>query len=226
MKRCILLLFIFILAVTTNAKDLPLYVTYEKYKEGITVEKGRVFYHPHRGMHLFVDQPVIQRVKMAPDRYMYYYPDENIALYMNNRNRILASESLQLFLNTDREDLGLSDLGFILTDHYFTGDTLIKVWEIEGKKKKEHIQIDVFYHQKRVYKIISYSGNGEEIKRVYFDDWQARDHYYYPMYIRVLEDGNRSVYIYHDLRIIKGLPDSVIELFTLPEDCKIYEYEW
>ena len=50
---------------------------------------GMVFYNLYEGMFMQVLEPVNQRVRMNPEEFIYYYPNKNIAMLMNNRNGTL-----------------------------------------------------------------------------------------------------------------------------------------
>ena len=148
-KKYIYVFFISLLLSTSlSAKNKTFTVSYTKYQRDLAPEVAKVFYDEHLGMYLLVQEPVIQYVNMNPETFIYFYPQENMAMIMNNRDGVLASAALQLFLNTASEDMGIAGLGFSLNEHYFKGDTLVKVWELKGKKKNEYIRIYVFNHKK------------------------------------------------------------------------------
>ncbi|MEA1878401.1 MAG: hypothetical protein U9N86_16285 [Bacteroidota bacterium] len=199
---------------------------YSKTTQSDPQETARVFFDPAIGMHLFVDSPVKQRVKMDAERFLYYYPDKNIALAMDNRDATLASASMQLFLYTDSEDLGLSNIGFKLINYSVKNDTLIKKWEIKGKKKRESIQIEVYIHHERVQKTRSYDGFGKQIKEVVFSHWYELNNYFYPMHLSIKENDRISEYDYKQLKLLESIPDSILAMFILPEDCEIHEYQF
>lgn len=225
MKTYVRYMFLLMLSCLLVAEERSLYVAYEKHEGTETSEIAGVFYAAHRGMYLLIDHPVRQWVHMNADHFIYYYPDENMALKMNNPDGTLSTSALQFFMFSDSEDMGLGDAGFALSGHRVSADTLIKTWELKGKSKREYMRLDVFSYRGHVVKAVS--GNDQkEIKRVFFSDWLERDHYNYPMTLKIFEENKRSEYYFNDLRILEDIPDSVMGLFTLPEDCKIYEYRW
>ncbi len=225
MHRCALFIFLLFLSALPFAEERPLSLAYEKRQASAAAENGRVFFDPHYGMYLFVDSPVCQRVVMNGDHFIYYYPEENVALKMTNREGTLSTAALQLFMYSDREDLGLQGLGFVLTGHETAGDTLVKIWEKRGKSRQEYMRLKVYVFRERVVKTIS-SDDKKELKRVFFSGWQERDRRYYPMNIRIREDGLDTDYSFKDLRFLTEIPDSVVRRFILPEDCEVYEYRW
>ncbi|MBW6458745.1 MAG: hypothetical protein K0B52_06245 [FCB group bacterium] len=201
-------------------------IRYQKEQNGRTLERGKIYFHVREGMYLLLDHPLNQRVSMRPEQFVYYYPDDNIALIMNNREQAIAPGFLQLFLYSDREDPGLTELGFILREHTMQSDTLIKAWELKGVKKREYVRIEMYYHRERVYKSLSYDASGDIIKQVRFADWRRGQKYFYPMHIRVGDEAVTYEYRFDDLQFIAGIPDSVKLLFLLPEDCEINAYTW
>ncbi|MCK4531104.1 MAG: hypothetical protein KAU44_07980 [Candidatus Marinimicrobia bacterium] len=226
MKYIIQSFILLILSALSFATPLNIYIEYDILNENEQNGCGVVFYNLYEGMFMQVLEPVNQRVRMNPEEFIYYYPNKNIAMLMNNRNGTLASIPIQLFLNTGSEDLGLSSIGFSLKDHIIRQDTLIKIWELKGKKKREYIHIDVYIHDKQVFKTESYDGNEKLIKKVGYYNWKELDNYSYPMRLRINENEIWIEYNFYNLTKLDTIPDSVYQAFKLPEDCDIYEYTW
>ena len=222
-----ILLFPFLISILfCNSKQETICVEYQKHENEREAEHGRIYFHSRDGMWLLLDRPVNQRVRMRPDQFVYYYPDDKIALIMNNRDHALAPAFLQLFLYTDREDPGLTELGFILREHTAHGDTLIKTWELKGVKKREYVRIDMYYHRERVYRSVSTDASGNVIKEVFFSDWQKGETYHYPMHVKITDEDRTQKYGFKNLHFLTQVPDSVIQLFMIPQDCEIHEYNW
>lgn len=226
MKYIIQSFILLILSALSFATPLNIYIEYDILSENEQNGYGMVFYNLYEGMFMQVLEPVNQRVRMNLEKFIYYYPNENTAMLMNNRNGTLASTPIQLFLNTGSEDLGLSNIGFSLKDHIIRQDTLIKIWELKGKKKREYIHIDVYIHDKQVFKTESYDGNEKLIKKVEYYNWKELDNYFYPMRLRINENEIWIEYNFFNLTKLDTIPDSVYQAFKLPEDCDIYEYTW
>jgi hypothetical protein len=215
-----------LLAVSLSAKDKAFSVSYTKYQADLSPEIAKVFYDEYLGMYLLIQEPVLQYVNMNPETFIYYYPKDNMAMIMNNRDGVLASAAIQLFLNTASEDMGIAGLGFSLNEHFFRGDTLVKVWELKGKKKNEYIRIEVFNTNKSVVKTLSFDYENKLIKSVLFEDWVNQHNYAYPMKIVINDADVSNSYVFSDLEIIESIPDSILNMFILPEDCEIHEYTW
>jgi hypothetical protein len=122
--------------------------------------------------------------------------------------------------------MGIAGLGFSLNEHFFRGDTLVKVWELKGKKKNEYIRIEVFNTNKSVVKTLSFDYENKLIKSVLFEDWVNQHNYAYPMKIVINDADVSNSYVFSDLEIIESIPDSILNMFILPEDCEIHEYTW
>jgi hypothetical protein len=226
MKYFIQSFILLIFSALSFATPFNIYIEYNILSENEQNGYGMVFYNLYEGMFMQVLEPVNQRVRMNPEKFIYYYPNENIAMLMNNRNGTLASTPIQLFLNTGSEDLGLSNIGFSLQEHLIRQDTLIKIWELKGKKKREYIHIDVYIHDKQVFKTESYDGNEKLIKKVEYYNWKELNNYFYPMQLRINENEVWKEYNFYNLTKLDTIPDSVYQAFKLPEDCDIYEYTW
>lgn len=208
------------------SQSLPQTVSfdYQKTTDGHEQESASVYFDPFEGSYMFIHSPVIQRVRMISDNLLYYYPVRNIALILNNPKLTIATTPVQLFVYTGSDDLGLSDLGFSLTDYKAKNDTLIKIWELKGKKKNEYIRIEVFSLNLNVLKTISYDSGNSIIKQVYYDDWILVDHYSYPMKITIIEEDQTSNYAFDHVKRQGTVTDSIKAQFKLPNDCQIHEY--
>ena len=226
MNKKIILFFISLITSFLLGENKIIYVEYHKNSSDTFLEHSSIYYDNFKGMFMQVLEPVNQRVRMNPEEFIYYYPNKNIAMLMNNRNGTLSSTPLQLFLNTGSVDLGLSSMGFSLKDHIIRQDTLIKIWELKGKKKREYIHIDVYIHDKQIFKTESYDGNEKLIKKVEYYNWKELNNYFYPMRLRINENEIWIEYNFFNLTKLDTIPDSVYQAFKLPEDCDIYEYTW
>ena len=199
---------------------------YVKTANGSYEESVKVFYQPYIASYMFVYDPLIQHIRMQPDRLLYYYPDRNIAIFMNNPDALIATNPVQLFLKTGSEDLGLSELGFDLIDYRALNDTLISTWEIKGKNKDEYIRIDVFSDVNSIYKTLSYDARDKLIKSVQYTGWTKLSNYPFPLQIKIFEEGKVEEYNFSNVKFISELPDSIPGLFHLPEDCEIHDYKF
>ena len=215
-----------LVSVSLSAKDRAFSVSYTKYQSDLSPEIAKVYYDELLGMYLLIQEPVIQYVNMNPETFVYYYPQENMAMIMNNRDGVLASAAIQLFIHTASEDMGIAGLGFSLNEHFFKGDTLVKVWELQGKKKNEYIRIEVFHINQSVVKTLSFDHENKLIKSVLFSDWLEYHNYAYPMNIMITDAQVSNTYVFSDLHILEAIPDSIMNFFMLPEDCDIHEYSW
>ncbi len=221
-KTLILLLFI---ASILIAKDNCVHVKYIETQKNTANKMAEVFFDPLYGMYLMISDPIVQNVRMNPEEYIYFYPQENMAMIMNNRDGVLASAPLQLFLYAGSEDMGISGLGFELKEHYLKSDTLVKIWELKGEKKQEYLRIEAFHSKDHLLKTMSYNSNNDLMKLVEFKEWQELNNYSYPMQLIIMEEERKSHYNFQDLYILKDIPDSVKAKFTIPKDCVIYEYK-
>lgn len=226
MKHFIFTILLLFFGLTLCAQDRALYVEYNKHQDDHALEIASVYFDSFIGMYLLVREPVLQYVNMNPESYVYYYPNEKMAMIMNNRDGVLASAPLQLFSYSGSEDMGISGLGFKFSKHYFKSDTLVKVWELEGKKKNEYLRIEAYHSQKHLLKTLSYNNENELMKQVEFSDWLEVKNYKYPMSIEIQEAGKKSLYNFSNLSVIENIPDSVKQTFKIPEDCVVHEYKW
>jgi len=197
---------------------------YKKENQGVARESVVVYYDKFEGSYMLVTEPVIQRIKMISDRLLYYYPLKKMALTMNNPDALTATTPVQLFINTGSEDMGLNAMGFTLSGHEMLGDTLIKTWELKGKKKKEYIRIDVFAKEMEVFKTLSYDADKNLIKEVAYSNWIELNNYAFPLTIAIKEKDNSDTYVFSKVKNIEFIPDSIKAKFYLPEDCEIHEY--
>jgi hypothetical protein len=221
-------IFILILCLFSIAYSLTtgsvIYFEYQKERNENKLETALVYYEHSKASYMFITDPVIQNIKMIPDRLLYFYPEKNTALIMNNPDAVIATSPVQLFINTGSEDQGLSSLGFSLTSHELRQDTLVKTWEIKGKKKKEYIRIDVFSKELHIMKTRSYDADNLLIKEVNFSNWIKVKNYLYPLEIEIRENDLIDHYRFWNIKQMENLPDSIINEFHLPENCEVYEY--
>ena len=199
---------------------------YDRHLDGDQGEKAIVYHENHSASYIFVHEPLVQHIKMQAEKLLYYYPESNIAIFMNNPDAVIATQPVQLFISTGTDDLGLSDIGFKMTDYLMINDTLIKTWEVQGNNKVEYIKIDVFSQNKRVFKTISYDLENKIIKSVSFEDWINISNHYFPLSIKILEAGRIDEYDFRNVELLKELPDSILPLFDLPDNCEIHEYKF
>ena len=143
-------------------------------------EKAVVFHENYSASYIFVHEPVVQHIRMRAEKLLYYYPNSNIAIFMNNPDALIATQPVQLFISTGSDDLGLSNIGFEMNDYYLNSDTLIRSWELEGKNKDEYIKIDVFSNKEKVFKTITYDADDKIIKIVRLRDWINISNHYFP----------------------------------------------
>ena len=199
---------------------------YERHLDGDQGEKATVYHENFFTSYILVHEPVVQHIRMQADKLLYYYPESNIAIFMNNPDALIATQPVQLFISTGTEDLGLSDIGFQMSDYYMQGDTLIRTWEIKGNNKDEYIKIDIFSQDGFVFKTISYDADDKVIKIVRSSDWINISNHYYPLNIVILENGRINEYDFRNVELLRVLPDSIPKLLDLPDNCEIHEYKF
>ncbi len=225
MKYKINIILLFVLSITFSVvRASVVYFEYQKEFNGVEQESALVYYAPYEGSYMFINKPVTQYIKMISESLLYYYPLKNIALILNNPDALIATTPVQLFINTGSEDQGLSELGFSLNKYELKSDTLVKTWELKGKKKKEYIRIKVFSKDQEIIKTQSYDSDNSISKEVNFSNWLNVNNYAYPLEIVILENNDTSRYIFRGIKKLESIPDSFMEKFKLPEDCDIHEY--
>jgi hypothetical protein len=224
MKKIAILCFCVTAFVFAQFREKVVSFNYSKTRNGNKEESADVYYKPYKASYMFVTDPLNQYVRMLPDQLLYYYPDRNIAIFMNNPDALIATVPVQLFVNSGAEDLGLTDLGFTLTDYYALGDTLVRTWELSGKKKDEYLRIDVFSHKEHVFRTLSLDADKKMIKSVTYSDWIVISNNAYPLKIVILEDGDVEEFRFDNVKHLNGLPDSIQPHFNMPKDCDIHEY--
>ncbi len=197
---------------------------YQKESNGNKQESASVYFDPNIGLYIFIREPIIQYIKMAADRLIYYYPKKNMALFINNPDALISTTPVQLFVYTGSEDLGLSSMGFSLINHDFKGDSLITIWEIKGKKKREYIRIEVCSKNERIIETRSFDIKNVLMKKVSFSNWLKLNNNLYPLNIKIIENDLIDIYNFSHVKTLDSIPDSVKDNFKLPEDCEIHEY--
>ena len=199
---------------------------YDRHLEGEQGEKALAYHENYTFSYILVHEPVVQRIRMQADKLLYFYPKSNIAIFMNNPDGIIATQPVQLFVSGGTTDLGFSDMGLKMTDYLMRSDTLIKTWELQGKNKDEYVRIDVFSQNNHVFKTISYDAGDKIIKIVSLGHWINISNHYFPLNIKILENGRIDEYDFSNVELLKELPDSIPILFDLPDDCEIHEYKF
>jgi len=226
MKKFLILLICIPVVVFSQLTSGVIKFEYDRHLEGEQGEKAIAYHEIYSTSYILVHEPVIQHIRMQSDKLLYYYPQDNIAIYMNNPDGIIATQPVQLFVSGGTDDLGFSDMGLEMTDYLMRSDTLIKTWELQGKNKDEYVRIDVFSQSKHVFKTISYDAGDKIIKIVRLGNWINISNHYYPMKIKILENGRIDEYDFSNVELLKDLPDSIPSLFDLPDDCEIHEYKF
>jgi hypothetical protein len=222
-KIIVLILFLFSIAYSLSPGTV-IYFEYQKERNGDKLEKASVYYDHFKGSYMFISEPVVQNIKMIPEYLLYYYPKKNMALVMNNPEALISTTPVQLFALTGSEDQGLSGIGFSLTGYELRQDSLVKTWELEGKKKKEYVRIDVFSKDLEIIKTRSYDADDTLIKEVIYKNWITVNNYSYPLEIDIRENKQNDNYKFQNVKILENIADSIMNKFRLPEDCEIHEY--
>jgi len=199
---------------------------YDRHLDGDQGEKATVYHENFLTSYILVHEPVVQYIRMQADKLLYYYPESNIAIFMNNPDALIATQPVQLFISTGTDDLGLSDIGFQMSDYYMQGDTLIRTWELMGDNKDEYIKIDIFSQGGFVFKTISYDDDDKVLKIVRLSEWMNISNHYYPLNIVILENGRIDEYEVKNVELLQELPDSIPPKLDLPDNCEIHEYKF
>jgi hypothetical protein len=128
-----------------------------------------------------------------------------------------------------KEDFGLSERGYILSDHEIKEDTLTTYWKPSGKLSKTVKNLRLIYVNNRIISTEIKKTDGEFMLKSSYGKHVNYSGYSFPMEISTAifmrEDTVFEKIMYKNLTFRDSLPEEV-ENFNIPEDIETREIRW
>ncbi|MEJ2567873.1 MAG: hypothetical protein P8Z50_03210 [candidate division WOR-3 bacterium] len=177
---------------------------------------------------VYVDEPVCQWLSFENNSIKIYYPEDSIAFKLISSYPVSFS-FFNTFLNVMKEDFGLCDIGYILSEHKIKGDTLITFWRPSKRLSKTIENLKLVYINNKIISCEVKRTDGEfMLKSFYREHFNYRE-YYFPMEISttIFMDGDTifETILYKNPVFNGSLPEEV-KNFKIPEGIEIEEIKW
>ncbi len=175
-----------------------------------------------------IHKPVKQWISFENAAIRIYYPEDSIAF------KIISDypgsfSFFNTFLGVMKEDFGLSDRGYTLSDHKIKEDTLITYWKPSGKLSETIENLKLIYVNNRIISSEIKKIDGEFMLKSSYEKHENHGEYSFPMEINTTilmdEDTVFEKIIYKNLNFNDSLPEEV-KNFKIPEDIEMREIRW
>lgn len=189
---------------------------------------GIVYYQGPEKVLVQVQRPVNQIMVVTGNRLIIYYPDDNRAFRITSRGPV-SLPFAQIFTSIAKEDYGLSDLGYVLANSEFRGDTLFTYWHPPVRAKNllgESVLGEVY--EKLVY-VETRGPKGQLMSRSRLSEHLDLQGLYFPgeVLTEVHADFGISTErtVYENVELNVDLPEWVTG-FSIPDSADVKEIEW
>lgn len=184
------------------------------------VTKGTIYYEPQKRTILETTSPLHQMMVFDQEETIIYYPEENRAFLIKEKNGLKTLSFFQMFIGAMKEDYGLTEAGYTLKRHEKKDNILYTYWN-PPKKMEKFLGIALLgmSEGKFVYMELKMP-DGKAALKVFFKDHIRFGDKYLPrqIYTEVYEKaGITKEYVtYSDVKINPLLPDRILN-FRIPE---------
>ncbi|UCG00078.1 MAG: hypothetical protein JSV89_11180 [Spirochaetaceae bacterium] len=194
--------------------------------------QGILYFQAPEDVLIKVKSPVLQWTVFEGTDLLIYYPREGKAFRFISRNRLMIPFA-QSFIGLVRDDFGLSDAGFILTENRKRADILITVWSAPRALRsyigEAHIGTQKGIREVHPLYLEIYDPRGKMLTRVTYLDYLEDLEPSFPARILIQQKNGekeiREEIRYFDHRINESLPREVTD-FELPADVSVEELKW
>ena len=211
--------------VETLIVDFTKKTTFRQEEELI---RGTLYFQAPEDVIIKVVEPAEQWNIFQGQDLLIYYPSEQKAFRFISRNRLMVPFA-QSFIGLLREDFGLSDAGFLLTEHRKRANILITVWTPPRSLRSYVSEARVGIQDVHPLFLEFYDPQGNLLTRVTYLEYRNDLDPSFPgrtlIYQRSTDMEVRDDIRYFNHRINKLLPMEITD-FALPKDVAVEELKW
>lgn len=200
------------------------------YREGNRYDKtsGHIYYQSDGIFSINVLDPVHQWMIAQPGRLIIYYPDENKIFHFPTDSPF-NFPFFQAFLGVVKEDYGLTDLGFKLTEHKAHEETLLTIWSPPDALRRRIGNYLLITCRKKILAAELLNPDSTVQARSDYGQHIEYSNIFFPLEIITTRNEKDSVSAesisYSHPVFNEPLPDSVVN-FAFPDDIEIEEITW
>ena len=194
-------------------------------KEVIT---GHLYFQQPFWMYVNVTAPVHQIMLSEKRQLLIYYPEDKKAFRIRTK-KDNPPIFVQGLLASLKEDYGLEEMGYKLTDHKTSGDTLVTIWSPPRDKAKVLGNFILKIVDNRLVEARTASANAKTKTVSYYSQYAKIGRFWLPLKI-VTRTGDvwhekKEVLIYKDVQLNVSVPDSLLR-FSIPKHVPVKDVKW
>lgn len=190
--------------------------------------KGNIYYQTPKKIVLSVIDPVLQWMVLDGNVLLIYYPNERKAFQIKNENPF-SLPFFEVFLGINKDDFGLSEIGYSLSHNETKSDTLFTYWKPPEQAKNTLGDISVGLVENKLVLIEIENAKKKKLAKSTYYNHVRYNNSFFPMEIVTVRNLKKSsIYekvVYNNLQINVPLPNEVLT-FKIPADVEIKESQW
>lgn len=197
-------------------------------RQGEELIRGTLYFQAPEEVIIKVVEPTEQWNVYRGKDLLIYYPAERKAFRFVSRNRLMVPFA-QSFIGLVREDFGLSDAGFLLTENRKRANVLITVWSPPRSLRSYVSEARVGIQDAHPLFLEFYDPRGNLLTRVTYLEYREDLEPSFPGRTLIFQKSPdmeiRDDIRYSNHRVNEILPTEVTD-FTLPEGVAVEELKW
>ena len=192
----------------------------------ISTMRAEVYYTSQGRMvsHYTEPQEMIVSNDKKGDMFVYTQKDNTV---VQKQNFLFGTDQNQLFyfLENNKNDLGLSKMGFVLRETKFEDGLKITVWTPPLHLLKDIGKAELAHEKSNPVFLGYFSSKGKILKRVYFSNYQQIASVQFPTSITQItyetpKDSVLSKTTYTNIKLDRDVPDDFLN-FKIPTNAKV-----
>ncbi len=196
-----------------------------KPKEVVT---GHLYFQQPFWMYVDVASPVHQIMLSEKHQLLIFYPEQKKAFRIRTK-KDNPPIFVQGLLTSLKEDYGLEEMGYTLTGHKTSGDTLITIWVPPKDKAKVLGEFVLKILNNRLVEARTQSANGKTKTVSIYARYVKIGQFALPQEITTVTGDawhqEKEVLSYKNIRLNVSIPDSLLK-FTLPRNIPVKDVQW
>jgi len=186
----------------------------------LEIIQGRLFKKMNNELVLFIERPIKQYIYIKSKSMFLYYPRDLKAFSLKSAVDFNMSY-YNTFINYHKEDLGLTEINYTLSEVNTYTDSLYFIWSPPEKLSKQIGKCVLKYNRKYLFEADYYNKQGQLKTKILFSDIIIYNGINFPRQI-VTEDlidpcGLIEFVNIDNIEFNKTLPDSIIN-FKIPDN--------
>jgi len=198
--------------------------------DGVSIDstEGQLAFKAPDEVYIHVQDPIEQWMVFYADKVLIYYPQDRKAFELTSENS-RSVPFFEAFIGSVKDDFGLSELGFSITDHKITNDTLITIWR-PGEDVSGLIgNFTLSYYDNKIVFTEAKDSEGKTITEAYYSNHIRYKNSYFPLKTRIISYHSRGTTVedinYQDPKFNEDLPPAV-QSFKIPSDIETKRIEF